>query len=75
MKKGINIVIDESHKLSDGSTAKVDHLGRMYFYSRLYLNPLENPMEHENFTGKGAKGRAMAMLETAMKNDVLEKEE
>ncbi|MFH1031163.1 MAG: hypothetical protein V1767_01130 [Chloroflexota bacterium] len=71
-RRTVHIVIDEKHTLSDGSVVKVDHIGRMYFYSRLFLNPEENPMEHESFTGAGAKERAMAMLEEAIKNDVLE---
>ncbi|MGA2669825.1 MAG: hypothetical protein ABSF21_00155 [Dehalococcoidia bacterium] len=69
------IKVDEERVLSDGSKASVEHVGRMYFYSRLYLNPEENPMEHQGFTGKGSKNKAMKILEEALKNDVLEKEE
>jgi hypothetical protein len=74
MGKESRIIEDEAHNLSDGSKARVTHIGRMYFYSRLPLNLLENPMEHESFTGKGSKARAMKMLETAIKNDVLEED-
>ena len=74
MSRESKIVVDETHKLSDGSTVKVTHIGRMYFYSRLPLNMIENPMEHISFTGAGAKDKAMVMLEAALENDVLEKE-
>lgn len=74
MSKKSRIVTDEEHSLSDGSKARVSHIARMYFYSRLPLNMIENPMEHESFVGKGAKGRAVEMLEVALKNDVLGKE-
>lgn len=69
------IKVDEDHTLSDGSKVEVSHIGRMYFFTRSPLNYLENLPEHQNFTGKGAKGRAMEMLEEAIKNDVLEKED
>lgn len=74
MSKESRIVEDEAHQLSDGSKARVTHIGRMYFYCRLPSNMLEKPMEHANFTGTGAKAKAMQRLEEAIKNDVLEKE-
>jgi hypothetical protein len=75
MSKESRIIGDEVHQLSDGSKARVSHIGQMYFYSCLPLNLLENPMENVRFTGAGAKAKAMEMIETALKNDVLEKED
>jgi hypothetical protein len=71
----LRITKDEEHVLSDGSKAAVSHMGRMYFYTRLYLHPeLDFHDEHASFTGKGAKANAMALLEKVIKSDVLETE-
>jgi hypothetical protein len=80
-RKDVKIVVDEAHVLSDGSKVFVKHIGRMYFYSRLYPDSQWNfHDENESFIGdgsphmKGAKNDAMKRLADVMEADVMEKE-